>query len=110
MLSVIPVAKNESAQLEVSTVPASSENVNMFFEFYRPAELTVFEDLYQFFMSRATRLVLPHFPVHVLNIHPSGVLAALFGLLRGRCHVKPLLSWHVPVSYTHLTLPTMAVV
>ncbi|XP_076466433.1 polyphosphoinositide phosphatase-like isoform X2 [Babylonia areolata] len=53
------VSKSESTQLEVSSAPANSENVNLFFEFYRPSELTVFEDLYQFFMSRATRKFMP---------------------------------------------------
>ncbi|KAL8573583.1 hypothetical protein ACOMHN_047853 [Nucella lapillus] len=53
------VSKSETSQLEVSSAPANSENVNLFFEFYRPAELTVFEDLYQFFMSRATRKFMP---------------------------------------------------
>lgn len=53
------VAKGERGQLEVVSGKASSENINMFIEFYRPAEMSVFEDLYQFFMSRATRKFMP---------------------------------------------------
>ncbi|KAK7474795.1 hypothetical protein BaRGS_00033976 [Batillaria attramentaria] len=53
------VSKNEDEHLEVTMVPLSSENVNLFFEFYRPSDLTVFEDLYQFFMSHATRKFMP---------------------------------------------------
>ncbi|KAK7108164.1 polyphosphoinositide phosphatase-like isoform X2 [Littorina saxatilis] len=69
------VAKSDAGQLEISTAPASSENVNIFFEFYRPADLTVFEDLYQFFMSRATRKFMPkgatHFSPFIIREPPE---------------------------------------
>ncbi|XP_025098137.1 polyphosphoinositide phosphatase-like isoform X3 [Pomacea canaliculata] len=53
------VSKSEVEQLEVAVVPASNENVNIFFEFYRPFDLTVFDDLYQYYMSHATRKYMP---------------------------------------------------
>ena len=44
-----------SVQFEVVRVRASNEEVNMTAEFYCLGQLTVLENLYEFFMCNATR-------------------------------------------------------
>ncbi|RUS76932.1 hypothetical protein EGW08_015305 [Elysia chlorotica] len=59
--------KSPSTSVEVQTLPQTDEHVNSFYEYYRPAELTSFDEMYQLYLSQVSW---KHIPKNATDFSP----------------------------------------
>ncbi|GFN80695.1 polyphosphoinositide phosphatase-like [Plakobranchus ocellatus] len=61
------VSKTKPNSVDVQTLPQTDEHVNSFYEYYRPAELTSFDEMYQLYLSQVSW---KHIPKNATDFSP----------------------------------------
>ncbi|KAH9498506.1 phosphatidylinositol-3,5-bisphosphate 5-phosphatase [Bulinus truncatus] len=64
------VTKPNMMQVASMVAPATDEHVDSFYEYYRPADLSSFDEMYQIFLSQASRKLMPK---NTLDFSPFSV-------------------------------------